>query len=505
MLKVPTPVRRTALLLFLGVSLCYMSMAPGTVGGRGYVNEELDSGSRMLEIFNTWIKGRPVPPMLWARHGPIPILFDLPFIKLGKLLISPDFGMSLEPVLVTALLVTLLFLWLRKLCSPGMSLLLSLTAAFGTMFWPYAYLGMETKQSLFVMLAGYLGLAVGKIRGWPRVLLFAVVCGLALTMKATGIVMWPAFAYLIYVQFRDDWRSRLPQLLVTAGIVAGFLAVGWWSQHFYWDASGGGVNNIRPWMIKSPFQLFTNTIGMFGSPSKGLLIYAPVLIVSLFSLARAFRAHRDVVVFASTVITCTVGFLSLLTYGSDEVWGPRYMHLAIAPLTLCIGAAWPRFHWLRHAPVVLLSIIGVVISFLGAFYYYGILDFAMKESGQNTMEWINGDPVWNDIMFNARLFALWMEGGDAPVVWTPAHLWVWEPPAGAAPWGTVNLRPYSNPQAALLNLWKGPIDGPSLTLFRLFFVSLLAGPLLLIWTVLRTFKEGRNRALSKLWERTAMG
>src|SRR5207244_460538 len=146
-------------------------------------------------------------------------------------------------------------LWLRKLCSPGMSLLLSLTAAFGTMLWPYAYLGMETKQSLFVMLAGYLGLANGKIRGWPTLILFALVCGLALTMKATGIVMWPAFAYLILVQFWDDWRLRLSQLLVTTGIVALFLAVGWWSQHFYWAPMGGGANNIRPWMIKSPFLL----------------------------------------------------------------------------------------------------------------------------------------------------------------------------------------------------------------------------------------------------------
>ncbi len=112
--------------------------------------------------------------MVWSRHGPVPVLFDLPFLKLGKLIVSPDFMLSFEPALLTAALMTLLFLWLRKLCSPGMSLFLTLTAAFGTMLWPYAYIRLETKQSLFVFLAGYLALSAGPIRSWPRFLLFAM-------------------------------------------------------------------------------------------------------------------------------------------------------------------------------------------------------------------------------------------------------------------------------------------------------------------------------------------
>src|SRR5215510_4145816 len=129
------PVRKTACLLFLSLSACYISLAPGTTGGRGYTPEDLDAGMRMLESFNAWVKGRPVPPILWTRHGPAPILMNLPFIKIGKLFISPDFVLSLEPVLLTAALLTILFLWLSRLCTPGMSLLLTLTGAFSTMLW----------------------------------------------------------------------------------------------------------------------------------------------------------------------------------------------------------------------------------------------------------------------------------------------------------------------------------------------------------------------------------
>src|SRR5207249_9307200 len=139
---------------------------------------------------------------------PLPVLFDVPFVALGKFIVSPDFTMCLEPALVTAAIAALLFLWLRRVTSPGMSLLITLIGALGTMLWPYAYIGLETKQSFFVLLAGYLALANGKIRTRPGLVLFSIVGALAISSKSTGLVLAPVIAYLVYVQFRDDWRTR---------------------------------------------------------------------------------------------------------------------------------------------------------------------------------------------------------------------------------------------------------------------------------------------------------
>src|SRR5438552_7747604 len=180
---------RTAWLVFFSLSACYLALAPGTTEGRGYVPEDMQAGLGLLASFNAWVKGRPIPAVTWTRHGPLPLLFDLPFIKLGKLFGTPDFALSLEPVLLTAALMTIVYVWLRKLCTPGMSLLLTLIGAFGTMLWPYAYIGLETKQSLFVFLAGYLALGKGKIRTWSQLLLFSIICALAISSKATGIVL----------------------------------------------------------------------------------------------------------------------------------------------------------------------------------------------------------------------------------------------------------------------------------------------------------------------------
>src|ERR1035438_8438632 len=489
MLKKLTEVRKTAILLFVGLSGLYLSLSPSTIGGQGYVDEEMKSGERMLAVVNAWLKGWPIPPMLWSRHGPVPVLFDLPFIKLGKMLVSPDFMLSFQPVLLTAGLLTVLYLWLRKLCSPGMSLLLTLTGAFGTMLWPYAYIGLETKQSFFVLLAGYLALADGKLRTWSRLLLFAATCGLAMTVKSTGIVLWPAIAYLVYVQFRGDWRLRRAQVLGVVLVIAAVWALGAWGKNFYWAPKGGGASSLRPWLTDSALHVFINTFGVFGSPNKGLFVYAPVLLASIYAVPRAFRAHREIVTYALLVTACTVVFLSILTAPADDVWGSRYLHVAIAPLLLCIGAAWPPFKWRRGVGLVALAAIGVTISFLGAFYYYGLQDFAARETNQNTIEWVTGDPDWNQVVFNARLFRIWLKGGTAPVVWTPKHIWIWTPPPDAPAWKSVDLRKYCQPQSFMLRFWHVPKSGIVLVVFLVYVGSLVVGVLLLTWVVLRTIKH----------------
>jgi len=481
-------IRATAWILFFAIAVCYLALGPGTVEGRGYAPDDMQAGMGMLASFNAWVKGRPVPPLVWTRHGPIPLLFNLPFIKLGKLFTTPDFAGSVEPILATAALLMVVYLWLSKLCTPGMSLLITLIGAFGTMLWPYAYIGLEPKQSFFVLFAGYLGLANGKIRTWPRLILFSIAAGLAITMKSTGLVLAPAMAYLIYVQFRDDWRSRWKQALTPIFIVAAIWGLGALGWMLFWTEKGGGAYNLQTWMTDSTLQLFSNVVGIFGSQSKGVFIFAPVLLLCLYAVPRAFRTHRDVTIFALIVTLCMVALLAILFISADELWGPRFMHVAVAPLLIVIGAAWPSFRWRRHVPMLVLGALGFVISFLGAFYYYGVRGWAATAANQNTLEWFGGDIVWNEVQFDAKLFSVWLKGGTDPVFWTPRHVWAWTPPPDAQPWKTLNLRDYDDPQSYLLYYWKIPLEGSSLVIFRICLVSLLVGPVLLAWAIIRTIK-----------------
>lgn len=465
--------------LFLGLTACYVSLSPGKVRGYGYIAEEMESGLRMLSVATARLKGLSVPPMVWSRHGPMPLLLDLPFLRIGKEFGDPDLALSFQPVLLTAALMTVVFLWLRKLCSPGASLFLVLAGAFGTMLWPYAYVGLETKQSLFVLLAGYMGLARGKIRGWPRVLIFAGVCALALTMKAVGVVLLPSIASLYYVQFRDDWRDRWGQLLASVSIILGLCAVNMVLRNFYWTPLGGGEAQFATWMIKSKFQIFTNIIGVLGSPAKGVFVFAPILVLSLWAIPKAFRAHRDVAVFAGLVLGCMLALLSVLISPFDETWGPRFMHVTIAPLLVCIGAAWPTVRWRSYVPIAALACMGVVISFLGAFFSYGARGQAIYDGRQNTMEWLTSDNVWNELAFDSQLFQVWWSGGSQPSLWTPAHIWVWTPPPDVPGWRTIDLNAYAEPQSHVFFYWNRPRDPYQEKLLRFYLICLAAGVLLL--------------------------
>jgi hypothetical protein len=484
--------KRLALLLFAGFACFYLSLSPGTIAGMGYTSEEMASADRMLTRADAWVKGVPVPPMLWSRHGPLPVLFDVPFVALGKFFLSPDFLLSFQPVLLTAALLAVLFLWLRTLASPGMSLFLTFAGAFGTMLWPYAYIGLETKQSLFVLLCGYLSMACGAQRKRWQVMLLALSFALALSIKSTGLMLAPALGYAVWVQFRDDWRNRRADLLTVMAIAGCFWVFSAWGREQFWQ--GRGLKALLFWLVDSPIVAFTNAIGIFGSPTKGLFVYAPILLVCLYAVPRAWRTHRDLTVFAMLVLAGIAAEMSLLRVFADELWGSRYLHVAIAPLLLCIGAARQRWHWRKDAPMAALAAAGLVVSFLGAFYYYGVRLQAAAQVGQNTAEGLMGDGVWNQVAFHGRLFRVWMTPGKEPALWTTRHEWMYTAPPGTGPWKSVDLRALCEPQSLMLRLWAGPKDSRAWRLFGFYLSALVCGLFFLGWAVTVVFRQDAVQA-----------
>jgi hypothetical protein len=149
--------------------------------------------------------------------------------------------------------------------------------------------------------------------------------------------------------------------------------------------------------------------------------------------------------------------------------------------------------WKIGLPLACLAAAGFVISFLGAFSSYGVPSLAMRDAGQNTMEWINGDPVWAAPVFELRLFRAWLRPGIEPVLWTPSHHWVWEPPVNyTSEWKTIDLRDYSTPQSVLLQYWAGNRKERMPPIFGVPVFSLVAAPLLLLGVVLRTRRESMS-------------
>ena len=142
-------------LLLLAVFLLYTACSPGSIRWMGYAQEDTHAAERLAESLTHWLRLQPAPaPLEVTRHGFVELIVKQPF-ALAAYGLRPastrlaDGVEALEPVLETALIVALIFVWLRRLeVSAWWAWLLATGAGFATILWPYAYMGMEPTQSL---------------------------------------------------------------------------------------------------------------------------------------------------------------------------------------------------------------------------------------------------------------------------------------------------------------------------------------------------------------------
>ncbi|MEP7274368.1 MAG: glycosyltransferase family 39 protein, partial [Acidobacteriota bacterium] len=413
-------------LFLVGVFLLLFSMSPGSIANQGYNGENLAVGNQVVGNLIALVSGKPSVAIDTPRHGWLGILFDLPFVLVSHAFAGPsveasDAILSIQPVIFTSLLILVVFLWVRRLtASHTWAFLLALSCGFSTLLWPYSYIGLETTQSLALLLAAYLAVRRETQRTWMESLLFAILCGIAASVKINSIVLVPAIAFLIVVYFRrgrstlfDDFRKDWQRLLVVVGVASSiFILNALAKMSSAVNESGIGANHLLSRLVDSPLVFLLQAYSFLASPNKGLIVFAPVVVLCLAGLPRAFRAEPALVIFTLLVLAGLIGVLSLSHFWAEESWGPRYLHAAVPLLVVCLAASKGRrpFSWRRAVPVLAASIIGVPVAFLGSLFYYGSLHGAMIEAKQSTLEAMQYDIHWNHIRFDYELLHVWLSG-----------------------------------------------------------------------------------------------
>jgi hypothetical protein len=473
----------------LALTLFYLSLTPGTIEGAGYNQENLVAASQIGVNLTNLLLQRPFTTVNWPRHGILESVLELPFTLVSHLLFGPSVKwagrvMVLQPILATSLLCSLVFLWVRRLTgSLRWSYILSLAAGVSTMLWPYAYIGLETTQSLSLLLSGYLAIAHEGQRGWRHLLAFACACGVAVSVKLNGVFLLPSVCFLIYCYFTRNpgqrpgaLRARLPKLSVLLAVTTLIYALNNYTRAKHWaGVEAGATSPFFEWLADNPLLMLFHAFSYFGSVNKSLLIYAPAVALSLISLKRAYSKHARLVIFSLLTLFGLLGGFSLLYMWAEETWGPRYLHSAVAPLILCLASAVSDkpFRWRREILLLAVMVLGVAVSFLGSLFYYGKLHEAATQSLHSTLEEIQHDPALNHLRFNFELLKVWSRGRlgqpDRPEPWPPSRHWWFSRPLDAPPEKTIDLREYANPQPLLANGWKesSPIPRPIHQLLRL--------------------------------------
>ena len=430
--------------------------------------------------------------MKWARHGVLPVLLDLPLLAVGRVLeqragIGQERVLSVSPVLWTGGLVALLFMWLLRITQNVIwSYTLSLIAGFCTLLWPYAYIGLEPKQSLCVVVAAYLALATAGRATYTRSLWFGLACAGAVSLKISGTYLIPAVAFLIGVctlrqRHAPDpgWPWHMLVVVALTGVVYAGNAV-----TISWNADPRGVTlaSLSIWFVDSPVTFLLNLFALLASPAKGLILYSPVCLLALLAMRQAWHRDRVLVTFCGLVLGGTAIGFAMLRVWSDETWGSRYLHVTVVPLILCLGLTVRTFGLAHKVALATNVILGLWISFLGSFCYYGILHTVATATEQATLEAFQGDPVWNHVRFNTRIFNIWWSASQEAVIWKPTHQWWFTHPPNAPKWKSFNLHRVAQPQSILLRGWGYPKAGKGFVQWTGYLLCLIAGLGLLVYT-----------------------
>lgn len=448
------------MMLFLGVSFVYWSLAPANISGTEY-EEEIVGAKQLLADRRVIFPGAQSNVLKLPPQDIVPVLGHLPFLlvaaPLNRLFQNQEILWSVEPVLLTSSIVLFVFLIIRRVTGDQRrAFLFSVAAGFTTMLWPYAYIGLEVQQSFFVMLTAYLVFRKKEEGSWGDLVLISISVAMALSVK-WGCFLAPGLAYLLFQFTKRGERSADRKLVVRKILLAfGILLLFYTGHGFIRQLAWPGASRmyVPGFIVQDLVSYFMNAAALIGSPNKGIIAFAPIVLLGFLWRPDSGSPGRPIFVFAVLVTAGLVLGLSFSTTWADELWGPRYLHASVAPWVMSMAVSrQATLKSRQEVPAIALAVVlGLGVSFLGAFFSYSALHAAAVDTHEAQLETIQSNPAWNHVRFNARLMRIWINP-RAGRFWVPPRQWYFDPPVRGYVLREVNLGIYADPQPALVRAW----------------------------------------------------
>jgi hypothetical protein len=301
---------------------------------------------------------------LWKTH-----LIDI------RAPLAPGLMAALTASVLVSLAVTFAFLSARQRLSRGRAILLAVGLGLGTGFWSTASQTLwQTETAVFGLALAVLGFAAPADRISGR---GAVAIGIGLGLAGATR---PQLAPLAAILLAGTWvRSRPPHAAAATAIIAVFVAV-LCAVNLRWFGHPLGALpllqdlNSRVHATGASFRLAAEGfVGLLVSPSRGLLIYSPVVLVAAAGIWRSFAEG-----WRSPLVWCALALVAqYVLYASYAVWwgghtyGPRYL-LDVLPVAVPLATVpmsrprWGRFARFGMAAALAWSI---TVAATGAFCY----------------------------------------------------------------------------------------------------------------------------------------
>lgn len=429
---------RRALALFLLFAGFYLLTASGHFYA---VDEEIlyDMTASLVERHSLAL-----PPGMWyiapsrAAQGPVYAeympgqpLVAVPLYLLGRAvapLFPADahgyvtrFFVSLLGPLVTAATVTLLYL-LARVLGYRVWPALALAASYGlaTMAWPHGRTFFAEPLTTCLLLLAFYCLCRGtREQRRPLAGVWLATAGVAfmaaVVVKPHAMLVLPV--YTLYLLGRlvgrytgGGWRRTLYEVVVAFGAWGMGLVLPGMLVAVFTLTQYGGITRTgygpRPLNLLSPtqFPIFapTELLGLTLLPGKGVLWYAPPLLLALAAGWRFWRRCRAEALACLAIVVLHLWFYSRFPWWhGDGSWGPRFLATMLPFATLPLVALLdplPRW-WAWRTALVAVVTLGVAVQLLGVLVNF---DWYLLRSDETARHFT---PAASPLVAHARILA----------------------------------------------------------------------------------------------------
>jgi len=307
----------------------------------------------------------------YTHHGVAQSLVAIPFYRAGLWIGNPKFLVSLMgPIVCASVCVVLFALLLRLGYSNSIAAAVSLFTGLCTQIWPESKSPFDHHlETLGVLISVYQMVSFFEDQQRRRLCLAGLAMGFAVITRVTT-VLWLLPLTLFFVAASGHgrpWRER-GQAAIGHGCWFGFGFLPFLAGLFWYNAFRFGSifeAGYTLWAADRHFVNFSNPvwIGLAGellSPGKGLLVYCPILILTLLGLRQFWARHRLLAsVWVMASIIYLVFFAKYKAWHGDNAWGPRYFTFLVPFWMLCVAEFFrSRFReWTRASQIAVLGII----------------------------------------------------------------------------------------------------------------------------------------------------
>jgi hypothetical protein len=303
--------------------------------------------------------------------------------------------------LITAAIAALLFLCARRLgAARRLSTVLALAFGLGTMAWPHSktLLFTEPLAALLVLASVYFAFRSAQEHSYRLAAaagLFATLAGMA--RINTLMFALPIGVFVAVRAFSPEHNLRRASRATAAfsgGAAAGLFGMAVTNLWRAGSATALGYSNVP-----LDGNLWEGLSGLVLSPGKGIVIYAPIVIVAMAALPIAISRRRSEVTLLTAICTANlILFARFPSWHGDSAWGPRYLNITLPLMVLLVAPALSGRRWQQATLVT--AVAGILINSLGAMVYFN-QNFAQVQRELSTAGVT--DPVYLDaIHFTVR-------------------------------------------------------------------------------------------------------